>query len=62
MSVPQTPTLWTRTRASPAAGFAGSAISIRFQFRGESSDKAFIVLVVSSFRFKGGIIRLIFIF
>src|SRR5712675_2115024 len=42
MSVPQMPTRWTRTRASPGPGFTGASTSMRRHFNGASNCNAFI--------------------
>src|SRR5260370_38858145 len=42
MSVPQTPTRWTRTTASPGPGSFGPSISMRFHCLGVSRDRAFM--------------------
>src|SRR6266567_2348807 len=43
MSVPQIPTRWTRTTASPAWGDLGSSMSMRWNWPGFSRTMAFIV-------------------
>ena len=42
MSVPQMPTWWTRTSASPGPGAAGPGMSSCFQTLGDSRERAFM--------------------
>src|SRR5262249_52881474 len=42
MSVPQMPTRWTRTSASPGPGWRGPSISTRLNCLGASRDRAFM--------------------
>src|SRR5947209_1517928 len=40
------PTRWTRTTASPGPGRPGSAVSMRFQFLGDSRERAFMSILM----------------
>src|SRR4051794_36158756 len=42
MSVPQIPTRWTRTSASPGPGPAGASVSMLLKLLGASRSRAFI--------------------